>query len=201
MRRRRPRPTRLAALVRRWWPDRNPLRRTADRVEAVVLGLLVLACLAGAPLAALAASHGVTAASASVERSEAGWRRVPAVLQHGVPAPSHARFQSSLAPRAPAVWTAPDGTPRTGSIYVPGGSRAGSTVMVWTDSAGRLTGVPLRPSDVSARVALAATLAAAGVAALAAIAGLLAHLILDRRRLAAWDAGWSETGPQWTGQR
>jgi hypothetical protein len=30
------------------WPDRNPLRRTVDRVEAMVVGGLVVAFLAGA---------------------------------------------------------------------------------------------------------------------------------------------------------
>jgi hypothetical protein len=32
-------------------------------------------------------------------------------------------------------------------------------------------------------------------------AGQLAHFLLGRRRLAAWDAEWRATGPQWTRQR
>jgi hypothetical protein len=32
-------------------------------------------------------------------------------------------------------------------------------------------------------------------------AGQLARVALDRRRLAAWDAQWRATGPQWTRQR
>ena len=28
--------------------------------------------------------------------------------------------------------------------------------------------------------------------------GLLSHAVLGRRRLAAWDADWLATGPQWT---
>jgi hypothetical protein len=51
------------------------------------------------------------------------------------------------------------------------------------------------------RIALAALLATAIVAAALALLGLVAHWILDRRRLAAWDAHWSATGPQWTGRR
>jgi hypothetical protein len=31
--------------------------------------------------------------------------------------------------------------------------------------------------------------------------GQLTHFLLGRRRLAAWDAEWRATGPQWTGQR
>ena len=201
MKRTTPRPTGLGALIRRWWPDRNPLRRTADRAEVVVLGILVLVCLAGAPLAALAASHGVSAASAHAQRAQAGWRRVPAVLQNSAPQQAETRGQATLEPQVPARWKAPDGTRHTGVINAPGGTRAGSTVMVWTDSAGQPTGLPLQSVDVAARVAMAAALAVVVVAALAACAGLLAHRALDRRRLAAWDTRWSETGPQWTGQR
>lgn len=39
---------------RRWWPDRNPPRRTADRVEAAMMAVLLVAFLVGVPLAALA---------------------------------------------------------------------------------------------------------------------------------------------------
>ena len=44
-------------MARGLWPDRNPLRRTVDRVEAVVVAGLAAAFMAGAPLAALAAGH------------------------------------------------------------------------------------------------------------------------------------------------
>lgn len=32
-------------------------------------------------------------------------------------------------------------------------------------------------------------------------AAALAHWVLDRRRLAAWDAEWRVTGPRWTSTR
>jgi hypothetical protein len=49
--------TRAARAVRGLWPDRNPLRRTMDRAEAIIMGGLIVAFLAGAPLAAVAAGH------------------------------------------------------------------------------------------------------------------------------------------------
>lgn len=196
-----PRRTGLAALLRRWRPDRNPLRRTADRAEAVVMAALLLAFLACAPLAALAASHGVASAGARAERAEAGWHRVRAVLLQSALEPAHARFQAALLPTARARWTAPDGAQRTGVVYAPRGATAGATVTVWTNDSGQPTGVPVQPVDVTARTILAASVAVGVVAALASCAGLLAHWLLDRRRLAAWDAEWSQTGPQWTGQR
>jgi len=48
---------RATRAVRGLWSDRNPLRRTMDRVEAIIMGGLVVAFLAGAPLAAIAAGH------------------------------------------------------------------------------------------------------------------------------------------------
>ena len=49
-----PRATCTSRFVRGRRFDRNPLRRAADRAETIVLALLLVAFLVGAPLAALA---------------------------------------------------------------------------------------------------------------------------------------------------
>lgn len=201
MTRRTRKPTGPAALLRLWRPDGNPLRRTADRAEAIVIMVLLLIVLAGAPLAALAVGHGVSASSARAERTESSWRQVPAMLVRDAPRLAHAHGQANIEPLVPARWTAPDGTPREGKVYAPSGARARSTVMVWTDSSGQMTGVPMQPSVAGAQAALGASLAAIMVGALAGCAWLIVHRVLDRRRLSAWDSGWAETGPQWSGQR
>jgi hypothetical protein len=201
MRQRRVRGGRLPGLVRRWRPDGNPLRRTADRVEAAVVAALIAAFLAGAPLAALAAGRSASVTGSRIEHAQAGWHQVAAVLLHSASATSHPMFQVSLESLVPARWTAPDGTPRTGEIYAPAGAKAGSTVTVWADRSGRLTPIPLQRGDVVEEVALAASLATMAVAAVLAAIGLLARWVLDRRRLAAWDAHWKATGPQWTGRQ
>jgi len=192
---------RLPGLVRRWRPDGNPLRRTADRVEAAVMAMLIAAFLLGAPLAALAAGHAAAVTGSRIEHAQVGWHRVAAVLLRSAPATTHPLFQLSLESLVPARWTAPDGTARTGEIYAPAGARAGSTVIVWADGSGRLTDVPLQRGDVAEEIALAASLATVAVAAVLAAIGLLARWVLDRRRLAAWDARWKATGPQWTGRQ
>ncbi len=192
----------LVGLARRWRPDRNPLRRTADRIEAVLIAGLIAAFLCGAPLAALAAAHSAGAAGLRAEHAKARWHQVPAVLLQDAPRIAHAvRSQPSLEALIPARWTAPGGAVRTGQVYAPGGARAGSTVLVWTDGSGRLTGSPLRTSEVTGQAAVAASLATMIVGAVLVALGLLARWALDRRRLAAWDAHWSTTGPQWTGRR
>ena len=134
------------------------------------------------------------------ERAQVRWRQVPAVLLRDAPEPAHALSQASLEPLVSARWTAPGGVPRASEIYAPGGARAGTTVMVWTDRAGKLEGAPVRRADVTIWETFAALAAAVLAAAAVAITGLLARRALNRRRLAAWDAEWSRTGPQWTGR-
>jgi hypothetical protein len=195
MRRWRARGAWLPRLWRRWRPDGNPLRRTSDRIEAVLLAILIAAFLCGAPLAAIAAGR---AAAADRMQAEHGAYRVAAVLLQHAPGKSHPMFQAPLEPTVPARWKAPDGTPRTGEIYAPVGAAAGSTVLVWTDRSGQLTASPLQQGDLVEDVALAASLATIAVAAVLAVVGLLTRWVLDRRRLAAWDVRWRATGPQWT---
>jgi hypothetical protein len=56
--------------VRGLWPDHNPLRRRLDRIEAAVVGGLVVAFLAGAPLAALTVERVVWHAASGAARAE-----------------------------------------------------------------------------------------------------------------------------------
>ncbi len=147
-------------MMRRLWPDRNPLRRAADRAETAVMAGLLAMFLAGVPLAAVAAAGWVAANGMHAERAQARRRQVPAVLLQDAPEPAHALSQASLEPLMRARWTAPGGALRKGEIYAPGGARAGATVMVWTDSAGKLEGAPVRRADVTIWKAFAALAAA-----------------------------------------
>jgi hypothetical protein len=108
--------------------------------------------------------------------------------------------QSAAARRRPGRGGRHGGALRKVEIYAPGGTRAGTTVMVWTGSSGKLEGAPVRRADVTIWETFAALAAAVLAVAAVATAGLLARRALDRRRLAAWDAEWSRTGPQWTGR-
>jgi hypothetical protein len=172
------------------------LRRTVDRVEALVAGGLVAVFLAGAPLAAVTAGHAVCSVGARTARAQqATWRRVPAVLLVTAPAAAFRQDRVIVAAR----WTAPDGMRHAGAVLAAPGTRAGRAVMVWVDAAGRLTGrSPLRLSQVRGQVILATVLTALAAGFIVLCAGLLAHAVLGRRRLAAWDADWLVTEPQWT---
>lgn len=101
-------------------------------------------------------------------------------------------------PEVRAGWTAPDGGRLTGAIPALPGQRAGSTVLVWADAAGRLTGPPLALAQVRDQAVMVAVVAVMVLGLMLWCAGELAHYLLGRRRLAAWDAEWQAIGPQWT---
>ena len=148
----------------------------------------------------MAAAGWMAANGMRAERGQAGWRQVPAVLLQDAPEPAHALSQASLEPLVRARWTAPGGAPREGEVYAPGGARAGTTITVWTDRTGSLEPAPVQRADVTIWEAFAALAAVVLAAAAVAVTGFFARRALDRRRLAAWDAERSRTGPQWTGR-
>lgn len=173
------------------WPDRNPLRRRCDRVEAAILAGLVAAFVLGGSLAALAAGQWAYDSALRTEHAdEAAWHQVAAVLLTTAEAWSPATAQ--------ARWTAPHGVRRTAWVPAPAGAPAGTSVRVWVDAAGRPAEPPLRHSQVEGQAVMAAIAAVVALAMLLGSAGLFARHVADRRRLAAWDAQWRATGPQWS---
>jgi hypothetical protein len=185
---------RTALVVRGLWPDHNPLRRRLDRIEAAVVGGLVVAFLVGAPVAALTAHSLTWHAASRAATAERSWRQLRAVLLATVP--------QSGEPAVRAAWTAPDGTRRRGVIMATPGTRVGRQEKVWVSASGRLTGrPPLQAWQVQGQAMLAAVLAPAALLVLLVCTGQLVHLELGHWRLAAWDADWRATGPQWTRQR
>ena len=189
-------PARARRAIRLLWPDRNPLRRTVDRAEAAILAALALVFLATAPLAVILTGH--IAYSDGARRAFAeriAWQQVPAVLLARA-----VDLGYSAQPEAPARWTAPGGVRHTEMVDAPAGARAGSTVMVWTNAAGEQTGPPLTPAQVQGYAMVSASLAPVVLGAMLLGAGVLARVLLARRRLSAWDAEWRATGPQWSRQ-
>jgi hypothetical protein len=69
---------------------------------------------------------------------------------------------------------------------------------VWVDAAGRPAEPPPRHSQVEGQAVMAAMAAVFALAILLGGAGFFARHGADRRRLAAWDAEWRATGPNWS---
>ena len=160
----------------------NRPRRCYDRAGSVITAAMIAAFLFGAPAAAFAAGHWVHASTLSTQRAQQATRQqTRAVLLSNV---RPAKCGASMAAR----WAAPDGTARTGNITAMAGPAVGSTMMVWTDASGRLTGPPWRQTTAVDRGVAAAVLAALILGLLLLGAGTLAHRALTRHRLAAPDA-------------
>jgi hypothetical protein len=181
-------------------PDHNPLRRRVDRLRAAITLCLLLAFLAGAPLLGLLAGRAADQAGLASQRTEqADWHPVTAVLLVRSPIP-HTIRGTGIGTPVRARWTAPDGRIRTGLVYAPPGARIGSRLRIWVTLGGRLASRPLQGFQVTDRADLAGLGAAAGFGVVLLIGGIEASRWLHRRSLAAWDARWRATAPQWTGR-
>jgi hypothetical protein len=177
---------RTARAVRGLWPDHNPLRRSSDRAEAVIVVLLVAVSLIGAPLIALITWRlTFNGTFSTTDAAAAGWRQTSAVLLADEPG-----WTGGYGSLVPVSWAAPDGVRHTGQFLADPGARAGTRVTVWTDASGHLTETPMSPRQAAAQADLAAAIAVPVWALTMVCAGMACHHVLDRRRLAAWDADW-----------
>ncbi len=188
-------------LLRGLRPDRNPLRRTSDRVETYLLAGLFVAAAAGAPFAAQAASHAAYTAALRAEQAQLATRhQVRAVLTQAAGTTDNGYGLSNLVP-ARAAWTSVTGAKRTGQILAESGTPKGTSVTIWTDTAGNLASPPLQPSQVTGQGDVAAFGAIAGIGVLYLCGTGVVRYVLYRRRMAAWDADWAVTAKTWNRQR
>lgn len=184
---------RAGRVARGLWPDRNPLRRTVDRVEAVLVAGLAVAFLAGVPLAPVAAWHAAYGYGARCPRPAGG-------LAPGAGGGAGHRFNLRIH-RGRTDGAGPVDRPWRGAAHrysSRAGRYAGGQHSEGLDRRGRPAGPPLRASQVKGEAALAAVLAPVVLGEMLLLAGQLAQYLLGRRRLAAWDAEWRATGPQWS---
>lgn len=189
-----------APLARRLGLDANPLRRGTDRAEAWIRIGLVLVFLVGGPLAGWGVGRWAEATAARAAAVQlASDHRVSATLLRNVPFGPDYPFRTALSLGwVKARWPVPGGGERTGYVQVPLGSRAGSTVPVWTNRTGAITTPPLLSSQVHGWELMCAVLAPVLLGLLLAMALGAARGLLDRRRLASWEQAWSAVEPQWT---
>jgi hypothetical protein len=186
--------------VRGLRPDRNPLRRGTDRLEACLLAGLFAAGAAAAPLAAQAVGHAAYLGGQDARAQQVASRhQVQAVLTRSAPVVGG----YALAAQVPgqATWTAANGTLRSGQIPVRPGTPQGTAVRVWTDASGYLASPPLDQSELASDADAAATGAVLGIVAGCAAGVAAIRQLLNRRRMAAWEADWSVTEPAWNRQR
>lgn len=188
----------LRRLARGLFPDRNPLRRGTDRLEAVLFAVLLAAMFVAAPLGAIAASgweHGLSLRQ--MRAQQAAWHHVRAALLENA---QDSGAYPALMAEAVVRWTAADGRMATATTRVPEYAKAGTVIWIWTNRSGQIV-MPLRPSDIEVRDGLAAA-AAVGVMVTGAVLTCVAvRRALNRRRLAAWGVDWMATEPRWNTRR
>jgi len=183
---------------RRLGLDHNPLRRRLDLLHAWLLPAAAAAFVILGPLVGTVAGLQVQAQNVAAQHAEQFWQPVPAVLLQAAPGPMMSdNGANTWLVWTPARWTA-GGRLHVGRIPAPADTSAGGTTTVWLDSAGRVQTPPLTAAGAADRVTAAVSVSLAACAALLTGLALLGHLVLDRRRLAAWETAWLMVGPQWS---
>ena len=179
-------------LARRLGLDGNPLRRRGDKTAACLAALLVVVFLIGAPLLSVAAIGWAGRAGPAGQQAGRSWQPVPAAPLLARPVPATVGH-----PRAPARWTAPAGWAQAGQLPLSARLAAGHPVPMWATAAGVRASRPLNRWAVVAREAAAAAGAAAALGIVLLCLAWAGHSVLDRRRLAGWEAEWATGDSQW----
>jgi hypothetical protein len=117
-------------------------------------------------------------------------------------------FNDSLAQRgqAEARWRDPGGREQSGMLTTstaPGLLRAaaGARIPVWLDRSDQPTAPPAGQAAMIVNALAPSTAVAGGAGMILLVCYGLCRIVLDRRRLAAWESAWSLTGPRWTTRR
>lgn len=185
---------RMSRLVR-WLARRNALRRPVDRIEGAVLVAFSAAFAVAIVVASILGAHTYL----SERAASVGPRPAVAVLiQAGPVYGSMAQLEV-----AEARWRGPGGGEQSGVLTTattPGiiGATAGARIPVWLDRAGRPVAPPGGQVTMIVNALAVGAAVAGGAGAALLISYALCRLVLDRRRLAAWESAWSLTGPRWT---
>lgn len=181
-------------------PDRNPLRRGIDRLETCLLVGLFVALAVLTPFAAQLAGHASYVSALHTRQEQLVNRHeVRAVLTDD--AGQVSGYSLSAYVLTQATWTSAGGVPRSGDVPAEPGSPKGTAVTVWTDNNGYLDSPPLALSEVTSQAdaATIGVIVAAGVLYICGAAAI--RQVLNRRRMAAWDAEWVTTAQTWNRQR
>jgi hypothetical protein len=186
---------RMSRLVR-WLAGRNALRRPVDRVEGAVLVVLSAVLIVAVAVAAVLGTH----AYQSERAASASLHPAVAVLIQAGPSYSLTRIG-----RAEARWRDQEGGKRSGVLTTVSapivGAAAGARIPVWLDRSGQPVAPPASRVAMIFNALAKGAAAAGGAGVTLLICYVLCRLVLDRRRLAAWESAWSLTGPRWTTRR
>ncbi|HKS44052.1 MAG TPA: hypothetical protein VJT49_02845 [Amycolatopsis sp.] len=174
------------------------MARTSDRVEGVLLLVVMLGLVVALPLAVLigvGTYHGQAAVSAQQRASR---HLAVATLLENAPTPStDGAFAGNNAAGVHARWTIAGGAERVGIIAADPGTAAGTPVPIWLTDSGDPAPPPLSDSDVTTTGVLAGVFGWLVMGLGLAAVYWTARLVLDRRRVRRWDHEWATVSEKW----
>lgn len=191
---------RIARLWRRIHIGHNPLARTSDRIEGVLLLVVVLGILVALPLAAFLAAGTYQGQLALSQQQRVSRHLAVATLTENAPNPLPATDGAVAPPLTANVhahWAGADGGERVGIVPAEPGTAAGSTVPVWLSDSGDPVDPPLSQSDVTTAAVLSGFFAWLIAVTMLFVAYRTARFLLDRRRVRRWDLEWASVGEKW----
>jgi hypothetical protein len=170
------------------WPilvrlsGRDPLVRTTDRVEALVLVLAVVVSLLCAPIAA-AVGTAVHDSNRQLYAEQARTRHAVTATITGDPAIQQDLRITTMT--APARWSVA-GAEQTGTVKVSSTAKPGDSIEIWVDNNGAQVPAPTPTSRAAVEAVAAAVAVWATVIATAATLFAVTRAACDRIRFAGW---------------
>jgi hypothetical protein len=171
------------SVLRAWW-RRNPLVRTSDRIELMIIALGVLIALVATACAG-ALGTAVHDARSHVYLDEAHTRHT--VIATAVEDSTNVFGVGDTAVTTANVRWQADGTTRTGGVTMSGPVRAGDPLVIWVDLEGNHVAAPTPTSQAGVdAIGVAYT---AWQTALFIVIGLVCwgRTRVDRRRICGWE--------------
>jgi hypothetical protein len=187
--------------MRRHGLVRSPLRRTTDRVEAMVTAALAIVALLVVPVAAAIAvgTYQYELESTAVMATQP--TPVTAILITDATPASAASSSGrgvTAGTTALARWQLPDGQQRSAPLRVDPGRRAGDQVAIWVDRHGNRTDPPKTPVNAIAKALIVGVdLVLGGWILLGALWWTICRM-LNWVNVARWDTQWAHIEPRWS---
>jgi hypothetical protein len=176
-----------------WRLRSSPLRRRSYATEAWAYLAVALIAVTGAVLAGATMARHMDDRSAQQRLERHSTQAM--LTQDATEFPDTNSSSTKVA--APARWTAPDGTVRTGDVKVAIGSSRGTRVTVWTDARGSIVAEPLPATTAHVQADATGGAIAVAICGGALLGCGITSKLLDRRRTAQWATEWAEVGPRW----
>jgi hypothetical protein len=170
------------------WPillrllGRDPLVRTIDRVEALVLVLAVVVSLLCAPIAAAVATAAYDS-NRDLYAEQAHNRHAVAATVTDVPVPPPISRTGTMT--VTARWTVA-GAEQTGLVKAQSTTAAGDSIEIWVDTDGAQVSAPPSTTQAAVEAVVAAVAIWASVIAAAATLYAITRAVCDRGRFTGW---------------